>query len=242
MDTFSSLVIITLAALIHASFQLSVSMLTLLSSHTVGAKAKHSKLVHLTGSFGAGVTVMTLLLVSSTAFIFERLFPIATPQIIWAIVCGAMVGLAFSVWSMYYRRGDGTSLWLPRGLARYLTARTKATKIGGEAFGLGIMSVMAELVFIATPIIVAALTLIRLPFSYQLAGLALYIGVSMASLVIVWILIGSGHRISVVQRWRESNKRFLQFAGGSGLLVLGFYIYVDQILASETVALSGVLH
>jgi cbb3-type cytochrome oxidase subunit 3 len=232
----SSLAIIAFSALIHASFQLSVSMLTLLSSHTIGSRAAHTKLIRLTGSFSAGVAVMTLLLLSFTAFVLQRAFGSTVPLLAWAMSSGLLFGLGIAVWVFYYRREKGTSLWLPRGLARYLGTRTKATHLSAEAFGLGLSSVIAELLFIIAPIIISALALIRLESTWQLIGVVLYTTISLLSLLIVSGLIGSGHKLSRIQKWREDNKRFLQFAAGSGLLILGFYIYVEQVTTATVMA------
>ena len=242
MNTLTALAIIALAALIHASFQLSVSMVTLLTSHALGARTKQMKIVRLTNSFSIGATIMTLLLLTATASICSRLFPVTTPVLMWVIVCGAVIGVGVAVWMFYYRRDQGTVLWIPRSLSRYLSTRAKATNMSGEAFGLGVSSVLAEIVFIFAPILVASLVIIRLSPLWQLIGLAIYTAISMVTLLTVTALIGSGHRLSRIQRWREANKRFLQFASGSGLVVLGFYIYVNQILSVHVVALSGVLH
>lgn len=236
---FNSFAIIIFAALIHASFQLSVSMLTLLSGHAIGAKAAKAKLLRLTNGFFLGVAVMTMLLVSFTAFVFQRSFGSTVPLMAWAVGCGLLLGLGIAVWAFYYRREEGTSLWLPRGMARYLSERTKATKQSAEAFGLGLSSVIGELVFILAPIIISALVLIRLQPIWQLAGIATYTLVSLLSLAIVNALIGSGHKLSRIQKWREDNKRFLQFAAGSGLLVLGFYVYVDQVVSVTAFAYGG---
>ena len=235
----SSLAIIGLAALIHASFQLSISMLTLLSGHAIGAKTAHARLIRLTTGFLGGVVVMTLLLLSFLAFLFQRLFGSTTPSLVWAIGCGLVIGLGVAVWLFYYRREQGTSLWLPRGLARYLSERTKATKYSAEAFGLGLSSVIAELIFTAAPISIAALVVIHLSPGWQLVGLMLYVVISLLSLLVVHALIGSGHKLSRIQKWRENNKRFLQFAAGGGLLVLGFYVYVDQVMAASSLASGG---
>ena len=164
----SSLAIIALAALIHASFQLSVSMLTLLSGHAIGKKAAHATLLRLTGGFSLGVGVMTMLLISFTAFIFSSSFGTSVPQLAWAISCGLLLGLGVAVWAFYYRREKGTSLWLPRGMARYLGDRTKATKQAAEAFGLGLASVIAECIFILAPIVISSLVLIQLEPLWQL--------------------------------------------------------------------------
>lgn len=239
MNTTNAFVIIVVAALIHASFQLSVSVLTLLSGHAIGSEKSHAKLLRLTAGFVLGVTVMTTLMLSFVSLIFISIFQSSIPLLTWAVVCGLLIGLGVAVWSFYYRHERGTTLWLPRGLASYLSDRTKATKHSGEAFGLGLSSVIAELIFIAAPVLVSSLVLIKLSPALQLVGIAVYTLVSLLSLLIVAGMIGSGHKLSVIQRWREQNKRFLQFAGGSGLLVLGFYVYVDQVVAVTTMAQAG---
>lgn len=235
----SSLAIVAFAALIHASFQLSVSMLTLLSGHAIGSKTAHAKLIRLTNGFLLGVAVMTMLLISFISFIFQHVFGSHVPLIMWAISCGLLLGLGVAVWVFYYRREKGTSLWLPRSMARYLSERTKATKHGAEAFGLGLSSVIGELIFILAPMIISALVLIHLEPIWQLTGVGIYTVISLLSLLIITGLIGSGHKLSRIQKWREDNKRFLQFAAGSGLLILGFYVYVDQVISTTAFAAYG---
>lgn len=121
-------------------------------------------------------------------------------------------------------------LWIPRGFASYLTNRTKATKQSAEAFGLGLSSVLAEILFLVAPLAISALVLIQLPPIWQLAGIGIYTIISLLSLIIVWVLVGSGHTLAKIQKWRETNKRFLQFTSGLGLIVLGFYVFVSEIL------------
>lgn len=235
----SSFAVIAFAALIHASFQLSVSVLTLLSGHAIGAKTAHTRLLRLTSSYVLGVAVMTTLLISFTAFLLQHAFGRDVPLLAWAIGCGLLLGLGIAVWAFYYRREKGTTLWLPRGIARYLSERSKATKLSAEAFGLGLSSVVGELIFILAPVVITSLVLIGLEPAWQLLGIAVYATVSLLSLLIVNALVGSGHKLSVIQKWREQNKRFLQFAAGSALLVLGFYVYVDHVVAATAFAYGG---
>ena len=241
MNTLDSLVIIAIVALIHASFQLSVSMLTLLSSHTIGAKRSHARLLGLTSAYTFGVFIMTTLVLSTFALFAQATLTDATNQVAWIVACGLLFGLGFAVWFFYYRREQGTTLWLPRQMARYLSDRTKATKQTAEAFGLGISSVVAEILFIFAPMLVAALVLVGLEPMWQLAGLGIYTSLSLMPLLIVHGMIGSGHKISRIQRWREENKSFLQFVAGGGLLVLGFYLYVDRVLTPTVMAAAGSL-
>lgn len=239
MDILSSFLIVTVSACIHASFQLSVSMLTLLSGHAIGAKHSHARLIRLTSGFIFGTSVMTILLVSFMSYLLQQLFHGTPPLIVWAVSCGLLFGLGVAVWAFYYRRNDGTTLWLPRSAAKYLTDRTKATKSSAEAFSLGLSSVTAELIFIIAPIMIGSLAIVHLSPQLQLAGVGLYSIVSMLSLLLVWALVGSGHSLSNIQKWREHNKRFLQFAAGSGLIALGFYVYVDQVISVTALAAGG---
>jgi hypothetical protein len=236
----NSFAIIAFAALIHTSFQLSVSMLTLMSGHAIGNKSSHAKLLRLTNMFSFGVALMTVLLLSVIAFVLQQYITAAIPPVVWASVCGLLIGLGVAVWAFYYRRTPGTSLWLPRSMARYLSDRTKSTKQSAEAFSLGMSSVIAEFIFIFAPITVSALALLQLDPGMQIVGVALYAFISLLSLLVVNGLIGSGHKLSRIQKWREDNKRFLQFAAGSGLLILGFYLYVDKIIAVSSLS-NGVL-
>ncbi len=243
MNNLDSFAIIAVTGLIHASFQLSVSVLTLLSSHTIGRKRSQARLLTLTNSFTLGVALMTTFLLSFAALLGSALIHEAQDGLlIWTVACGLLGGVGLAVCLFYYRKEAGTTLWIPRGMARFLTSRTKSTKNPTEAFGLGLISVLAELLFVFAPIIAAALVLIQLEPVWQLVGIALYVGTSLLSLLIINILVGSGHSISRIQRWRESNKRFLQFAAGSGLIILGIYLYVDHVVSiSASTALKGIL-
>ncbi len=233
MDIITSLAIVGFAALIHASFQLSVSVLTLLSGHAIGSKKSHARLVRLTTSYITGAGVMTLLLLSFVSLGFIHWFGTDVPLLVWALVCGLVFGIGIAVWLFYYRRNaKGTELWIPRAFARFLTDRSKKTQQGAEAFSLGLTSVISELIFIIPTVAIAALVLIGLPPEWQLVGIALYTAVSLLGLLIVWSLIGSGRSLARIQKWRTDNKRFLQFSSGGALIVLGFFVYVSKIMAS----------
>jgi hypothetical protein len=240
MEIIGSLAIVVFAALIHASFQLSVSTLTLMSGHAIGKRTAHTKLVRLAGGFLIGAAVMTTLLLSTSAFIAGSLIGNETPAIIWAASSGVLLSLGISVWLFYFRRSShGTTLWLPRSLAEFLRKRSKQTHSSGEAFGLGLSSVIAESLFILGPILVSSLALLHLSPTWQLAGVGLYTGISMLSLLTVCALIGSGRGLGMIQKWRETNKHFMQFAAGGGLLVLSFYIYVEEVVTSTVRATGG---
>lgn len=242
MTDIVALSIVCLAALIHASFQLSISTLTLMSGHALGAGRSHTRLVSLLGGFTAGATTMTILLICTLGFLFDYFISsFYTPPVLWAATCGLLFGVGLAVWLFYYRRGRGTMLWLPRQTADFLAERSKKTKNTGEAFALGLASVFGELLFIIAPLIVSVLVILPLAPVMQLLGILLYVGISMISLFAVAVLVSGGHRLSGIQRWREANKNFLQFAAGTALFVLGFYLYVNEVLITPAVTTGGSL-
>ena len=239
MDTLTAFSVIALAALIHASFQLGVSMITLLSGHAIGKKLAAKRTLRLVGAFLAGTLIMTALIVSTLSYTASVFFDHSATPMAWGTLASAMIIIGLVVWVFYYRRGPGTLLWVPRGLAKLLSKRVHATQMSAEAFSLGLTSVFAELLFIITPAIAAAFAIIALPTDLQLSGVATYVVLASLSMLGVAAFIGSGHNISRLQRWRETNKRFLQFAGGSALIILAFYLYVNVVITPVVVARAG---
>lgn len=231
MNIIYSIAIISLAALVHSCFQLSISVLTLLSAHTLGSGKSQQKLVKLTSGFLLGAVIMTILLISVTVLVINSTFGSNIPQILWTIACGLSLGVAIAIWLFYFQRESiGTTLWIPRNIAKYLTDRTQATKSSAEAFGLGLSSIIGEILFIIAPLLMSGLVISQFSPHMQLVGIAIYSIISLLSLLIVWVLICSGHSLGQIQKWRETNKHFLQFTAGAGLIILVFYVFVNEIL------------
>lgn len=242
MTDIVALSIVCLAALIHASFQLSISTLTLMSGHTIGRGRSHARLLSLLGGFTSGAATMTTLLVCTFGVALSAATTTATvPPVLWAATCGLLFGVGVAVWLFYYRKGKGTVLWLPRPTSEFLAQRSKKTTNTGEAFALGLASVFGELLFIIAPLVASVLVLLPLSSTLQLLGIALYVSISMSSLLIVALLVSGGHKLSHIQRWRENNKNFLQFVSGTALFVLGFYLYVNEVLIMPVATTGGSL-
>lgn len=236
METLTAVGIITLAGLIQASFQLSVSVVTLLSGHALGRKSAMKNVLRLALSFLAGVVVMTMLIVSYLAYLLSAFYQDYPSELIWKITIIVLVMAGLITWVIYYRWRSGTSLWIPRGMSRHLTNRTKATRSLAESFSLGLTSVISEILFIIAPATATALALIHLPDQWKLPGVALYTVLGSLGTLTVVMLIGGGHNIGQIQKWRENNKRFLQFIAGSGFIVLALFIYANVVNISEIVS------
>lgn len=223
--------IILLAAVIHASFQLSISTLTVMSGHAIGKQRSQRRLLGLVTGFVIGALVMTSLLLASGLYVAGKLLQeeVFSP-IVWAAMCGILFGLGVAVWLFYFRHTKGTALWVPRSMAEYLHERCKKTKSSAEAFGLGMVSVFAELLFLCGPLLVAILTLATLPTMLQIIVGGGYALVSVSTLAVVGWMVQTGYPLSRLQKWREENKRFIQFICGTALIILGWYLYINEVI------------
>lgn len=223
-------ILLTASAMIQASFQLSVSVITIMSGHALGAKTALSRLSRLAAAFSLGAMTMVALSLSFLALVVKNVFT-QPPTIAWSITSGLMVGIGLAVWFFYYRYdSSGTVLWVPRPMASYLSKRARSTTITPEAFALGLTSIVGEALFIIAPSLLGALLLTRLAPPLQLSGLLIYTVIATLPLTLIAMRISSGGSLAQIQRWREHNKRFLQFAAGSALIILGVYVYVQEVV------------
>lgn len=226
----SPILIIAFAGLLHASFQLGVSLLTLLSGHSLGLGRSRSRLMQLLLAYFSGAVVVTILLFSGLAYL-ALLGLHADPQLTWLVFSLLNMVIGLAVMLFYYRRSKGTGLWIPRSMAKYLTQRTKKTKHSAEAFTLGAGGVLAETPFLIGPLGLAVLyTLSHFSPAGQLGSLVVYALISLAPLLVIISLVSSGRKISTIQRWREDNKLFLQYCAGAGLVILGSFVFVDKFV------------
>lgn len=214
---------------VHACFQLSLSILTVIDSHAIGSSQRHSSVLKLSLSYIFGTLVATTGLLALLTYFFHAILPIGTHPAAWGIVCALVVGVGWCVLLFYYRKTKGTQLWLPRRLVERLTARAKKTRTTWQALGFGLTSVFVELPFLIAPLVLAGAVLSTLPSTERSVGVLAYAIAANVPLIIVTILIGGGHKISTIQRWRESNKHFLQWTSGLTLILLGVYLFAVNI-------------
>lgn len=223
-ESIPFLLILAGAVFVHACFQLSVSVLTRLSSHTIGAGKSHRRLLVLALSYVLGVVVATT---SVTLGVAGALAWLSTLNESWpAIAVISFLPVAgLLVILFYYRPSRGTTLWLPRPFVDYLMERAKKTRSGVEAGMLGAATVVGELPFILAPVGLVGLMISFLaPSTHWLVFSGAYSLLVSLPLVFLMLYISSGHKISAVQNWRERNKTFLQWTSGIALIILSAYI------------------
>ncbi len=233
MITVSPIFIIAFAGLLHASFQLGVALLTLLSSHSLGSHRAFHKLMRLNVAYLLGASAVTVLLFSAFGYV-ALLGTGQFAQLEWLVLSFLNMVIGLSVMLFYYRRSKGTGLWIPNSMAKYLTKRVKKTDNDAESFTLGAGSVLAELPFIVGPLSVAVLYSLSLDTAdMQALALLTYCLIALSPLFAIVALVGAGHKISNIQKWREENKLFLQYCAGSGLIILGAFVFIDKFLGGS---------
>jgi len=224
---------LVVAALVQASFSLGVSMLTLLSGHLLSEEKSADRLNRLSAAyiFGAFLTILSSVIGATYIFLHINF---ANNQKFWSVLAGVAVGVGLAVLLFYYRWGKsrevGTRLWLPRATAEYLYARTKATHHSFEAFILGVASVVAELIFIFAPVLIAANLIANLSGDAQVGAIFLYVLIVILPLLVLFFANMRRAKISAFQKWRETNKKFLQIAAGLLLIILGFYLLIYKTM------------
>ncbi len=221
----SALALLLACALLHASFQLSASVMTLLSGHALGKKRSHARLLKLCGGYVLGnITSVGLLLLSAT-YIISALI-VNTSALLWAglALLGVVTGLV--VLSSYYRNSTSSRLWIPLSAADYLYERSKRTKRSFEAFTLGLATGITELPFLAAPLLLTAMILRGNPDSTQLIAAIFYVLLACSPLLLLLALLGGGKKVSALEQWRQNNRLFLQIISGVGIIVISIYGYV----------------
>ncbi len=219
-----------LAAVIHATLQLELGALLLLYHASIG-KHVRKKTKHLVSSYISGIGTLILLGLAAVAFVFDRYFGKALYAEELMIIVGMLVALATASWMFYYRRGRSTELWLPRSVARFIDKRAKLTNSNTEAFSLGLLTSLAEMPFTLILLVVAANSILDLPYLHQLLAVTGYTIIAILPSVILRLAIRKGQTVVDIQRWRVKHKTFFRVLTGVGFLVLAFFIFSFEVLS-----------
>lgn len=219
-----------LAAVIHATLQLSLGTLLLLYHASLGKHVRR-KTRFLVDSYISGMGMLVFLGLAATIFILDRYFekPLYIEELV--IVVGMLIALAIAVWFFYYRRGKSTELWLPRSVARFIDKRAKLTNSNTEAFSLGVLTSLAEMPFTLILFVVAANSILVLPQLYQILAVAMYTIITIIPSIVLRLAIRKGQTVVDIQRWRVKHKTFFRLLTGVGFLVLGFFLFTFEVLA-----------
>lgn len=221
--------VIFLAALVHASLQLGLSALLLLYHASLGKHIK-KKTRKLASKYILGATVLTALLVIAAAFLIYNFTGSKLPTEALTTLVVIMSVLSVVIWFFYYRSSKSTELWLPKSVSKYINERAKITSNNTEAFSLGMLATISEILFSGILLVAAGDAILALPLIWQIAGVIFYAFISILPLLVLRFCIRHGRTVVDVQRWRMKNKNFLKVMSGFGYLTLAIFIVAFKIM------------
>ncbi len=219
---------IALAGFTQASLQLSLGALILLY-HSSLSRHRRKKTRYLAKSYIWGAAAISILMVSSLAFIISRFMPQGLSVFQFIILIGLLCASALIMFLLYYRRGKNTELWLPRSFSRYISRRAKNTNDAIEAFSLGIISIVTELPLNIALYTIAANAILGMRLELQFLALLCYAIVAVSPLIYLKLSIKTGKNAISAQKWRQNNKKFLKNISGSSFLTLALFIFAFWI-------------
>lgn len=221
--------VIFLAGLANAFFQLDLGGLLLLY-HSSLKKHITKKTRTLVSNYILGVSLIIILCLGSVSFVILGFFGGELSVGVLSIIVGLLLSLAIIFFTIYYRTGRSTELWLPKAVTRYVNDRAEKTSSRVEAFSLGMLTALAELPFSIILFFIASDSLLKLPNTYQILGILLYVFMAVLPLTICRFFIRRGSTIVDIQRWRVKNKPFLKFTCGMGFIALAIFLLTFKVL------------
>lgn len=220
---------IALAGMVQSSLQLSLGGLILLYHASMGHHRRR-KTRFLARHYILGAGVISFLMVCAMAFLISTSFDGALKTAYLIICVGIFLASALVMWTVYYRRGKNTELWLPRSFTRYIQRRAKTTNDNIEAFSLGILSSFAEMPLSIALYFVVANCILNLSAEFQIVAVLGYTVMSIVPLLILKLRVKTGRNVIEVQKWRVQNKAFARIISGSGFLVLAGFILTYWVM------------
>ena len=235
MNVLTGVGILLLSMLIIVFLQLTPAIF-MIFSHYASAKYSRQKTSNLALFFILGVEAITTLvfiliytIVMSTAE-FEMPLTLDSYILIWClVVIFATIGLIFP-W-VYFRKGKGTQLFIGRRLAEQITKKARDVKTQSEAFLLGFIAGVPELIF-TLPLYFVSVTAIMAIGETTIARSAMVILIVLAAvlpLFFVHISLNHGFNLANLERARTKNKTFYRMLIGILYLLIAVMLIVRTI-------------
>lgn len=216
--------------MVHSAFQLGISVLTLMSTHILGRGKKSSRLRPMIATYVATSILTTAGIMLIVLYGELLLLPLRSQSTVWLILALITLAVASIIMLRYHKPGKGTRLWIATPIVQYFINRAERARSPLQSIKLASTAIVTELPLTLVVFASSALVLIELlPAGYYVSGIILYSILVMLPLSVIATMIASGHRVSTIQRWRESNKYFIQYIAAFGLYGAGLYILVFLI-------------
>lgn len=232
MVDFSTVAVIIMPAMIHATLQLGIGTMLLLYHASMGKHIK-KRTKQLASNYILGSFTFTILMLASFCFAIMNIYGQSLDLLCMFILIGILLALAISVWFFYYRSGRSTELWLPKTIARYISKRAKVTDSNVESFSLGLLTSFIELPFSLALFAVTANSILELPSFYRVLAVISYGLIAGAPQIFLKIFIKRGKTVADIQKWRSKNKNFFRIVSGVGFLSLAVFLLAFKVFVEK---------
>lgn len=228
MSVFASVGILILSMLIAAFTQLSLGVFMLTSHYSYGKfskkNASYASLFYILGAEASNALVFILIYFALSA-LYVAPVEITNSALTWA-TAGSMLAIGIIFPFCYFRKGPGTRLFISRRLAKAFDVKARAIKMRSDAFVLGFISGLPELIFTLPVYFVAVLEIMKLGSSPMMrAFLALlFVLAKTAPLLAAYMSVDSGHGIVAAQKARVKSREFVRFFVSISYLMIGALI------------------
>ena len=222
-----------MAMLIMASLQLQPGVFALLNHYAYGkyskAKASDLTLFFIVGAETAAACLFLCSYYFVNLFFFYQFRP-ETSFFAWIMV-GILVALAVMSLLFYFRPGPGTRLFISRKCAKGLDTHARLAKSRSDAFILGALSSICELIFTLPLYIITSAEIMEMTVEFFPSNLLtiLYIVLPTIPLFIIRWRFQTGRNLADIERSRIKDKNFTRFIlclGYTSITVLFIYFRI----------------
>ena len=208
------MIIFLLLALIQGFLQLSPGVFAIFY-HQISGKKSRKAADDLSLFYILGIEFFTalifLLVYVAIYIIFSKQAQIALNIILW-ILAGILFLESIGVFVFYYRRGQGTQLFINRRIAKSLTTHAASAKTRLDAFALGFITSSLETIFTLPLFIILATGTMQLIDFPRYPIVISYIIVTILPIFVVRGLYRYGHNLANIEHFRTRNKAFFRVA------------------------------
>lgn len=233
MNVFASLGIPILSMLIIVSMKLIPGIFALFY-HYASGKYSSKKVADLTVFFILGaetLPVIIFLIINYIlcGFIFTNLEP--TSKIFLWIIAGLLIALGISFFLFYFRKSRATELFISRKTARALRVKSEQVKTRSDAFILGFIAGIPELLFTLPLYLISFIEICENNLASSSFFLIIFILLTISPLFLLYLYFRNDNNLASFEKLRVKNKPFFRIFISTlyfllGLLIILFGIYL----------------
>ena len=221
--------------LIMAFLQLTPGVFLLFSHYSYGRfSRKNASCASLFFILGAETSAVLVYL--SIYFVLSALYVVplnvVNDLLAW-IIAGAMIAIGVIFPFCYFRKGKGTKLFISRRLAKEFNQKTKTAKSRSDAFVLGFIASLPELIFTIPVYMIAAIEIMKIgstPILRAILSLG-FILIKIAPLIAMHLAMDVGQNLAVIQKARAKNKQFTKYFIGTIYLLIGILVIIFGVFS-----------